>query len=344
MAKDGDIIGFGWTSHIGAFRDITDNDKHVFKLIRVKCNESIASRIQYASGSDDNLEESVAALDKPELSSKLKEEIECRPHKRKSYDTLDTGPLKVKKEPVKENGVETSKQDADVIDLLSDSDNDSILKQTNNLNIIKMDTIPEEPCIKEEQIKAENDIPDYEAFDIKQEYLGFDDNEPIQIDSDSDSDSDHWFLRLSQSSPGKPFMRHSYDQVVNQQDNTSYSQIEEPDDEEFYDDIISIQPQPHKTVQTENFDTDKVVNIETDEEILNDIISFDMQSDQIKKTDASKIKHLDAVDGTIVIPTKPVMDNQVEVGKKAQMIEPLVQIPKRRAHSAATTESESYIL
>ncbi|XP_063535116.1 uncharacterized protein LOC134745105 [Cydia strobilella] len=415
-AKHNDLIGFGWTTVVSSLPSITDNDKHVYKLVNENHNETVlnrestSSRIQYLSDSDDNLESKLSSMDAGEanakelLSNKLKSESKSL--KRKSLDYINTSSTKIKKEDdyltdsslnnqITKKEEDLLKQSTNVINLLSDSDSevttkdskkslhdtkkvkmDPILEEQpkhetknikNNPNLeeqpkcdtkkIKIDPIIEEQpklIVKEEVMNTENEISDYEVFDVKQEYLGFDDNEPIQIeDSDTDSESEQWLMRLSQSSPGKPFMRRS-SEIDPQQENTSYSQIDPiidlENDEDFYDDIISIPPPPqpkqseNKRSPNKTKDDISAKNKEffgeiTDEEdFMNNMISLSAPKTPTAHEDLEKGE--DRVDGCSTVPPKPAIENQNEIGKKTQMIEPLVQLPKRKSHYATSPEGK----
>ncbi|XP_063382539.1 uncharacterized protein LOC134668959 [Cydia fagiglandana] len=417
-AKHNDLIGFGWTTVVSSLPSITDNDKHVYKLVNENYNETAFNReskykrIQYLSDSDDNLESKISSMDAGEanakelLSNKVKSESKSL--KRKSLDNIDAGSTKIKKEDnltdsslnnqVTKKEEDLFKQSTNVINLLSDSDSEVATKDSkkslHDTKKVKMDPILEEPpkhetkniknnpileeqpkrdtkkikidpiieeqpklTVKEEVMNTENEISDYEVFDVKQEYLGFDDNELIQIeDSDTDSESEQWLMRLSQSSPGKPFIRCS-NEIVPQQENTSYSQIDPiidlDNDEEFYDDIISIPPPPqskeseNKISPNETKDDISAKNKEffgeiTDEEdFMNDIISLDAPKTPTALEDLEKGE--DRVDGCSTVPPKPVVENQNDIAKKIQMIEPLVQLPKRKSHYATSPEGKSKV-
>ncbi|XP_047993549.1 helicase sen1-like [Leguminivora glycinivorella] len=406
-ARHNDLIGFGWTTVVSSLPSITDNDKHVYKLVNENHNEnafnreSLSNRIQYLSDSDDNLESKIASMDAEEadakdlLLNKVQSELnKVKSLKRKSLDNVDAGSIKIKKDTVtdsKSNNQVTEakkdenncvKQSTNVINLLSDSDSevtakeckkglhdtkkvkmDPIIEEQPKCEIkkIKMDPLVEEQpksIVKEEVINTENEISDFEAFDVKQEYLGFDDNEPIEIeDSDIDSESEQWLMRLSQSSPGKPFIRRS-SQIVAQQENTSYSQIdpiiEVDNDEDFCDDIISIPPPPTESENKISPDKKKgdiaaknkefFGDITDEEDILDDMISLVTPKTPIATDNRMEIMYKDVekgedrVDGFSAVPPKPVTENQNEVVKKAQMIEPLVQPPRRKSHYATSPE------
>ncbi|XP_063363245.1 uncharacterized protein LOC134652023 [Cydia amplana] len=417
-AKHNDLIGFGWTTVVSSLPSITDNDKHVYKLVNENYNETVfnreptSSRIQYLSDSDDNLESKISSMDAGEANAKElvsnKVKAESKSLKRKSLDKIDAGSTKIKKDDnltdsslynqITKKEEDLLKQSTNVINLLSDSDSevttkdskkslhdtkkvkmDPILEEqpkheTKNIEKnpileeqpkcdtkkIKMDPIIEEQpklTVKEEVMNTENEISDYEVFDVKQEYLGFDDNEPIQIeDSDTDSESEQWLLRLSQSSPGKPFLRRSSD-IVPQQENTSYSQIDPiidlDNDEEFYDDIISIPPPPQPKESENKISPNKTKDdiaaknkeffgeITDEEDFLNDMISLSAPKTPTAHEDLEKGE--DIVDGCSTVPPKPATENQNEIGKKTQMIEPLVQLPKRKSHYATSPEGKSKV-
>ncbi|KOB69254.1 putative splicing endonuclease positive effector sen1 [Operophtera brumata] len=278
ILKDFDIVGIGWVS--GApLADINNEEKFVFKLYKENGEPSFSNRIQFQNEYEmDDIDEHLNALHcDNHISPKIPSSVSCKlPLKRKADKSIDVDQIKV--EIKEEKKIRIITMDDDVVDLLSDSENELQIKQTDNmLKNIKLEPIREEPqkeTIKD-KIKCENHYMEYEAFDVKQEYLGYDD-EPITVDSDSDSESDHWYLRLSQSSPGKPFIRKSQDRVEIKQEDSSYSQMdddyggfmENEEEEEYLDDLITIPTEPPE--QTSDLNKTK-----SDEEELDDIIRLD---------------------------------------------------------------------
>ncbi|CAH2091069.1 unnamed protein product [Euphydryas editha] len=339
-----DLIGFGWT--VGApLVKILDSEKFVFKLI--KCAASIISRIQYQSNSDDDIEAEISTynfkkskpvskmLDSPTKNTKLQ-------LKRKLNGEFNN--VNVKNEPM-DNGV---------INIVSDSDNES--KSTEK----KAKLITKTEDVIEEDIKYENEDLEYEAFNVKQEYLGYDEDEPIQIDSDSDSESEQWFLRLSQSSPGKPFTK--IDQISLNSDMSKFDNIECNDNEEedFIDDIITIPPEP----TNQSISEINVPEIQTVTEIkqpdtgvtattspkVRPIIEVNVPDNELPLSvlsEAKEISEKDQVDKICnennvqekekaIVPSCAIQQNSNNLIKKAQMIDPLVQTNKKKTHHSLT--------
>ncbi|XP_064073454.1 uncharacterized protein LOC135193704 [Vanessa tameamea] len=251
--SEDDLIGFGWT--IGApLVKIMDSEKFVFKLIKTVA--SIVSRIHFQSNSEEDIEVDSFISDTKEYKPVIKNE--------ESPNTKTLLQLKRKL-----NG--DSKND-DIINIISDSDNEPKAQECFSKKI-KLDPIIED--LTKDNIKTENEDLQYEAFNVKQEYLGYDDDEPIQIDSDSDSESEQWFLRLSQSSPGKPFTKieqNRTDKLDTSIEDSSYSQLDDiifnnidkdNDEEDFIDDIITIPPQlPEIQPITETKEVEKIIEID----------------------------------------------------------------------------------
>lgn len=324
--EDSDIVGIGWT--IGApLANINDAEKYVFKFVKNKEVQPMSSRIKFQGEIEiDNLEKNL--------------EI---PEDKTSTPVKTTSPKNLKLKRKLSNNVETDNEkgkkcrnnDNIVIDLLSDSDPEVESSK------VKIEPISKLEVCSRDQIKLENEL-EYEAFNIKQEYQGYDD-EPIKIESDSDSESENWFLRLSQSSPGKPFLKAP--QKDSRQEDTSYSQLDDyvpnlstmgdlDDEEEFIDDPIRILPPPE--------------NVTDSEEFIDDIITVDRRKPSVSDEATVPQVSLDVVDGfstNQIIPQKDksstdnvVLEPNADAVKKIQLIEP--QMHKHHGKSRNHEESK----
>ncbi|XP_046968715.1 helicase sen1 [Vanessa cardui] len=328
--SEDDLIGFGWT--IGApLVKIMDSEKFVFKLIKTVV-ASIVSRIHFQSNSEEDIEVDSYVSNTKEHKPVIKNEESPNSKtmlqlKRKL--NVESKISDLKKEP-------DDKFDDDIINIISDSDNEPKAQECFSKKI-KLDPIIED--LTKDNIKTENEDLQYEAFNVKQEYLGYDDDEPIQIDSDSDSESEQWFLRLSQSSPGKPFTKieqNRTDKLDTSIEDSSYSQLDDivfnnidkdNDEEDFIDDIITIPPelpeiQPiPETKELESASTSSKV-----EEIL--------ERDQVDGVSVED--NTNELEEALV----PVQQGPHTSIKMAQMIEPLVKPSRRKSHYQST-ESKS---
>lgn len=314
----------------------------MFKL--AKCAGSIISRIQFQSNSDDEIEAEISKYN-PKKLKPLNNVLESQTKdtklslKRKVNDELNN--INVKNEPT----------DNDAINIISDSDNETKCTEK------KIKLIPKIDDVIEEDIKYENEDFEYEAFSVKQEYLRCDD-EPIQIDSDSDSESEQWFLRLSQNSPGKPFTK--IDQKSLNSDLSKFKDIEFNYDEvDFIDDIITIPPEPPKLPVSELKLPETEGATETsDPEILPDN-ALNVPEKELHLTILSEAKEKESEKNPvyevcnennipeiekIIVPSCPVQQNSNILIKKAQMIEPRVQLNKRKSnHSVRESKSECFV-
>ncbi|XP_038223624.1 probable helicase senataxin [Zerene cesonia] len=299
--SENDIIGLGWT--VGAaLSAINDNEKYVFKLIKEKANRPIKNRIQFQNEDESN-----------ETKSSLKRKLSL---------SLD----KIKKE---------KNDDNNAVCVLSDSDNEENKK--NSQSNVKKFKLEQEHLAN---IKTENDELQYDAFTIKQEYLGHDDDdEPIQIDSDSDTESQHWYLRLSQSSPGKPFIKIPAEKQRESSQENSYSQWDDvvpmDDDEDIYlHDLITIPPEPPKS------DENNVNHPHSDKEEVNKVPNTIFNSHGIVEKNSTPLDVNDKVDG---IQSNDIIThmagsnitsathNEPVYTKAAQLIDPLYKPNKRKS-------------
>lgn len=348
VVEDSDVIGLGWT--IGApLANINDNEKYVFKLIKDQSKLLVTSRIRFQS--DNELDDIEAQIAKFENDSKVSDcnskesPVLCNKLslKRKINNNMK---VEVKEEPIAKDAV-----DCGIINI-SDSENELHAKPSHTgVKKLKLVSNEEEQkqLFKGNQIKTENELIEYDAFHVKQEYLGYD--EPINVsDSDSDSESEHWLMRLSQNSPGKPFIKaaKSFKQEIKPEDG-SYSQLDddflgnnllfEDDDDEIIEDIISLQ-QPNESIKEchEVPDLSKLPEKHLEEinedEFSDDIISIN------KFPRTEKEVSRDEVDGfcgdNITKQTDKIVKSLLESPKKARMIEPIAQPPKGKSHRSVS--------
>ncbi|CAH0584348.1 unnamed protein product [Chrysodeixis includens] len=355
--EDSDVIGLGWTT--GApLVNINDSEKYVFKFIEVGRKLSISSKIRYQSENElDEIESQIAKLDGPLIHTKSKKDRE----KLKSPVLSSRGPLKRKIE--KYSSKEEPISNNNGVIYVSDSDCETQVKH-DIAKKTKLEAVCEEPqkqTLKDNDNKNEDDL-ELEAFNVKQEYLGYD--EPIQIDSESDSESEQWLLRLSQSSPGKPFIKMAKSPKTEiKNEDSSYSQLDdfvcmnslnfEDDEDVFEEDIISIpELNKHKSDEAPVKSTADTlqqevtnVNNEDEEEFSDDIISI---ADPILSHKASQLKEgqsIDEADGFSDTVQKQIEDiNKSAVNenlKKAQLIEPRVHLPKGKNLATSGIKSKS---
>lgn len=313
----------------------------MFKL--VKCAGSIISRIQFQSNSDDEIEAEISKYNSKKLKP-LNNMLESQTKdtklslKRKLNDELNS--INVKNEPTD-----------NVINIISDSDNETKCTEK------KIKLIPKIDDVIEEDVKYENEDIEYEAFNVKQEYLRYDD-EPIQIDSDSDSESEQWFLRLSQNSPGKPFTK--IDQKSLNSDLSKFKDIEFNYDEvDFIDDIITIPPEPPKLPVSELKLPETEGATETSDPEIPPDNSNNVPEKELHLTILSEAKEKESEKNPVyevcsennipeiekvIVPSCPVQQNSNILKKKTQMIEPRVQLNKRKSsHSVTESKSECFV-
>ncbi|KAG7295987.1 hypothetical protein JYU34_021080 [Plutella xylostella] len=322
-----------------ALAKISDTEKFIFKINREKSEKSIIDRIAFQNEIDsDEVEEKLAIVlhdVKPRLSStedtamqkKTKNQSPNLSLKRKSIERNDKDvSFQV------DSDSSNSKHAEDVVNLLSDSDTELPGRKNEEVAAkrVKLEPIVEEKletCIKQELIKTEIDDDEYESGIVKQELFGYDD-EPINLDTDSDSDTERrWFIRLSQSSPGKPLTKAMKRDVVDgPARESSYSQIIEDDyepalpsnendaleDEEFMDDLIRI---PVRSTEDEE-------GVDQVDGYSNTGLTSDYFAQQLEK-EADK-------EPPAEVPTAEVPAESSSV-KKTQMIEALAQTSRRKS-------------
>lgn len=240
VIKDSDTIGLGWTME-AQLSTIKDCEKYVFKFLKEKCG--LTSKLKFQNEDEiDEIESRIAELDsilKDEKSTDVKESTKSPVinNKLSLKRKVDTNYIKNVKEESKSND-----HDDEIINVF-DSDSEPLeigAKKPKVEPICEDETLKK---VKDTEFKIENDLLEFEAFNVKQEYLGYD--EPIKIDSDSDSESEQWLMRLSQSSPGKPFMKISKTPKKENLQEDSYSQLDDficmsDEEEDFVDDLISL--------------------------------------------------------------------------------------------------------
>ncbi|CAG9793920.1 unnamed protein product [Diatraea saccharalis] len=346
--KDSDIVGIGWISG-ASLGKVQDTEKYVFKIIKEQSPASIISRITFQNENEyDEIEEKISYLENLHNNSNIKS-----PDKeiKKSPDTEMKNVLK-RKIDIENNGKELIDIDNIVSIVLSDSDNENNLrKQDFIIKKPKLEAICEEPqkqidknldntdemnIKKEFQLKGEEEYtyPEMEAFNVKQEYLGYD--EPIEIDSDSDSESEHWFLRLSQSSPGKPFVKVPGEKKDHKPEDSSYSQIEDDigdrfsDDEDYIHDLITIPVQPHDLglPPLENNTSETQDTQETKDELEHNKLPNELPNKiGIDEPDGTSSKDHNEIQNKALA-----LNTENNLSKKAQMIEPQVHLPRKKSN------------
>ncbi|XP_049873921.1 uncharacterized protein LOC126372288 isoform X2 [Pectinophora gossypiella] len=350
--EENNVIGIGWTEG-AAIANIKDQEKYMFKLTR---DRSITSRIKFQSDDEFcDIKAEVAALTE---SSKLSPRVQSpvlsiKPPVKRRLDT--TGTNTVNKAAKKEN----IELEDDIIRIFSDSDSETVSKPETTIKRPKLETISEDipTTIKEEPLKTEKEDLEYDAFKVKQEYLVYDD-EAIQIDSDSDGDDEsvQWLMRLSQSSPGKPFMKVACESN-NENEESSYSQMDDFEgnvEEDFIDDLISIPPAPPTNVELQitaskidNKSEDKM-NDDEDYDLVDDLIRLDCPAvAQPSVSGLDNCMNRDVVDGSSenknlsigLEPNSLIEPELSDKAKRTQMIEPLNQMPKTRS-SISVSESK----
>lgn len=355
--NDSNVIGIGWTVGVPLGK-IQDSEKFIFKVVR-EPTASINNRITFQSDDEfENIEQKIANLDskRRDSDSVIHEDKPILKRKMGSEDNSINLPSKtVKKE------VQTC-YDEQVISILSDSDTDVNIKPLNNSN--KKPLL--EPVLEEPQklnnynkneinLKSENEYLEFEAFNVKQEYLGYDD-EAIPVDSDSDSESEHWYLRLSQSSPGKPFTVLRDKSMESKPEDSSYSQMDddlgcnafEKEESYYVGNPASLPPQPLNTeadlpeirinvdktnmsiVDAEEKDYNAVTITDTNKSHRIQIAQLasptpDMGKDEIDGSSMKEVTPLSSVTVTVNEPLIP---------KKAQMIEPLNHMSRRKTNQS----------
>ncbi|CAH0694089.1 unnamed protein product [Spodoptera exigua] len=348
VIQDSDVIGLGWTM-AAPLVNIKDTEKYVFKFIKQKPGHSITSKIKFQAENDDDIESQVAMLDaivkeekpfvikesskSPVLSSKI-------PQKRK----IENDKVAVKQEP-KNNNINDINDIPNIV--LSDSDNEIVRPLDEGAKKPKL-----EPVLEEQQkqttkdadtnMKNENDLVEF-AFNVKQEYIGYD--EPIEIDdSDSDSESEHWLMRLSQSSPGKPFLKSPKTSKTEKTQEDSYSQLDDflSDDyenDDVMDDLISLPkiPPNQELEETPDKVTSSKVQKKPAQESSDDADSEELFEDILSIQTSSKNTNEDEIDGCHIEELFKEVDSilksplQGDSLKKAQLIEPIAVSSKNKS-------------
>ncbi|VVD03167.1 unnamed protein product [Leptidea sinapis] len=302
-----DLIGIGWT--FGAqTTNVKDNDKYVFKLVEQSQNIPIKNRIQFQSEEESN--DSKISL-KRKLSLVSKEESIDNEITETSLDKVDE-----------------SKNVLPEINSASHLNGNSPVTKWRKCDNRKENV--------SDDVNVENNDLEYEAFSIKQEYLAND--EPIQVDSDSDSEAENWMLRLSQSSPGKPFIKIARKEKETCPEETSYSQWDDDDviitEEEVYsDDLITI---PWDNTESSNCNKQ-----------IGDLESCNKQ--QLNENNiASTEECQDKVDSIVTepchIPTNIDLNlhRNDSSPKRVQVIEPLSHPSRKKSHSAGSKSKSKY--
>ncbi|KAJ0178236.1 hypothetical protein K1T71_006059 [Dendrolimus kikuchii] len=316
-----DIIGFGWTMEAPVI-NINDDEKYVFQLVKEETKLSMIERLKFED-------------DTGNIGRRIKFNFRLKVPFKAAFlalgiDTLKRTTCSISSEEPNCKIKKTEPCD-EIIEIPSEDENE-------DLSIV----IKEEPQLScKNQIKLENEYLEYEAFNVKQEYLGSNE-ECIEIDSESDSDSENWFLRLSQSSPGKPFIKKERKSVNKGQEvNNSYSQLDDFSDcidfdennlqdhsynEDIMHDIISIPAQPPEIKDDKQ---EIIINGNKDFENELALPSVEMISTSAQINDESEANseihsNID-INNELTTP-----EIQGDVIKKAQMIEPLAQESRKK--------------
>ncbi|XP_059053854.1 uncharacterized protein LOC131848113 [Achroia grisella] len=340
--KCSDVIGFGLAEN-ATHENIKNSEKYIFKLTQYVVPTPLIDRITFQSDNEiDEIENKIAALESNGVMVTLNSSGIAGKHTLKRKISIDLPQVCIKQEVNEAKAPDISNKTDGIIDLLSDSENEMQPKAI-NMKKIKLETIHEKDS-KDVTTKPENEYLQFEAFDVKQEYFrDDDDDEPIQIDSDSDSESEHWYLRLSQSSPGKPFMKLKNERAKEtHKEDSSYSQIDDEisnnvlnntfsnNDEDFIDDLISIPPQPPDE-QIRLPQTNIVTNkISVSEEYMEDIISFNQN---VTENSSSNKDYVDGVSPNSHEKLHNKKDLQTDGLKKIQLITPIPHLPKRKTNN-----------
>ncbi|XP_050549253.1 uncharacterized protein LOC118272498 [Spodoptera frugiperda] len=346
VIQDSDVIGLGWTM-AAPLVNINDTEKYVFKFIKEKPGQSITSKIKFQGDNDDDIESRVAMLDaivkeekpfvvnetnkSPVLNTKV-------PQKRK----IENNKIAIKQEP-ESNNIDNINDIPNIV--LSDSENESVQPPNQGAKKPKLEPVSEEQqkqTSKDADInmKNENDLIEF-AFNVKQEYIGYD--EPIQIDdSDSDSESEHWLMRLSQSSPGKPFLKSPKISKTENSQEDSYSQLDDfpcddYENEDVMDDLISLPiPINQELKEIPDQATSSKVQEEHAQESNDNVDSEELFEDILTKQTSSKNTNEDEIDGYNIEELFKEVDSILKSPlpgdsmKKAQLIEPIALSSKSK--------------
>ncbi|KAJ8713537.1 hypothetical protein PYW07_013907 [Mythimna separata] len=362
VIRDSDIIGLGWTME-APLVSIKDCEKYVFKFHKEKCG--LTSKLKFQGEEEiDEIESRIAKLDSilnDEKSTETKESIKSPVinNKLAIKRKIDNKCI-IKEEP--------KSKDSEIV-CISDSDNESHVKPLEiGAKKIKLEPICEDQMkqlVKETEIKIENDLLEFEAFNVKQEYLGYD--EPIQIDSESDSESEQWLMRLSQSSPGKPFMKIAKTPKKESLPEDSYSQLDDficmsDEDDDFVDDLItishpddihevpdkssvnSIKPTAEKDTRTDEVDGYNIEDILKEADILIQSPINEPEPDTLlplKKVQVEKPVPLKKGQLVEPDPVKKAQLTEPDSLKKAQMISPMALLPKNKLPNRTSMEIKS---
>ncbi|XP_045766874.1 probable helicase senataxin isoform X2 [Maniola jurtina] len=379
ILTENDVIGFGWTDG-ASHKAISDDDKYVFKL--EKCLPSITDRLKFQDNLLDDIEAEIASFDAIKTSPEQKVPSPVFKPKLQLKRKLN---LKFESDEIskEELNIDVTKVKVyeDIISIISDSENETNVQKECAVKKIKLE--PDAVIKLEDETKkskkCENEDFQYEAFNVKQEHFGYNE-EPIEINSDSDSESEHWFRKLSQSSPGKP-LKNDMSEIKgdSQPQDGSYSQLDdvfeiiddEDEEEDFLDDLISIPLEPpgnypynkensdllpketlpvpvEKPIELENvipnsnFITEKEKK-DTPEAILKNVCTENSSTKEVELILSPVEDISSSTDHTenFIGSVSPLQQNNNKISKMAQMIEPLCKTTKRKSVSQNKDMSES---
>ncbi|KAG6444839.1 helicase sen1 isoform X2 [Manduca sexta] len=330
IAKDSDTIGIGWDTSISS-TGIDNTQKYLFKVAREnKACHDIERRL---SGYDSKTDSTPCNLLKENSTKAIKRKADFN--------------ITPKKEKEPKNEI-----DDEIIHIKSESDNENLDSDIKKPKLEPITETPQIRCIPIEKIKNENEYLQLEAFNVKQEYLAYDD-EPIEVDSDSDRESEQWLARLSQNSPGKPLKRLSQ-QNKEETEDSSYSQLEDFVDldnlwSKVEDDVILIEP---STNEEKSFTiSDEILNFN---DHLQDEIENNLDATIKPPEHINLVQNIDEIDGfcneqsSIQKQQIPIIDArkiQKETKRITQLTEPPDHPPKKQStnklHESKTKSSSS---
>lgn len=384
---DSDLIGIGWSEGAPLVK-VDDSDKYVFKFNKEKSELSLPSRIRYQD--DDEVVELDADIAKGNEKSKpdpatreqsaessistvlsLKRKINPTVSKKAKVDLLrENDDIIDSRDPIA-HPLETSAKKLKIELANGKSQENELLNEDAHADPLEIGAINLETAstnekaqknglLNENGVKNENELVEYDAFSVKQELLGYDD-ELINVDSESDGETEQWVMRLSQNSPGKPFTKVTKIQIEIKPEDCSYSQLDDDflsnsliyeSEEDFEDDIIQIPEQvgvdvvdtfkvsdnaPYENasvgVRKETTPEKNIIETSNDENIEEASHDENMKGPShvvniIIDEPITSITPLNNEQSIRQHPEQFTKSHHNDLNRKAQMIEPLVHLPK----------------